>query len=201
MNVNMKADQGCEARFRSLMTRSRHEAWKHDRSKLQEFICKTCGAVSRTRTALEIHTRIHSGLKPHKCHMCGKGFAQTSTLSQHMARHRREKNHHCPQCDMSFTIKGDLTRHFNFKHTDQVAVRGAHPCPICKKQFGLNSSLKKHMATHDNKKSNPTKCILCDTKPFAGIQSLRRHLRNIHAKEKTSDASVSYTHLTLPTKA
>ena len=64
--------------------------------------------------------------------------------------------------------------------------RGQHECDVCEKHFTQSGSLKAHVRIHTNEK--PYECDVCE-KRFRHSQGLKYH------------KPVSYTHLTLPTKA
>lgn len=51
------------------------------------FLCDDCGKQCKTKKALEIHTRTHTGEKPHRCDICQRGFAQSSSLAYHRRVH------------------------------------------------------------------------------------------------------------------
>merc|ERR1712183_121630 len=53
--------------------------------------CDQCNKSFRQRTNLQIHKKIHLGLKPFKCKHCDKEFSQKSNMKVHeQRRHRKE---------------------------------------------------------------------------------------------------------------
>ena len=57
--------------------------------------------------------------------------------------------------------------------------RGQHECGVCKKVFGSQADLARHMRTHTNEK--PYECDVCE-KRFTQSSTLKRHMR-IHTNE------------------
>ena len=54
------------------------------------FPCTVCGRRFQFRCHLEVHMRIHLGLKPFQCSQCGSAFTQRNNLNVHMKRHLKQ---------------------------------------------------------------------------------------------------------------
>ena len=50
-------------------------------------ICPYCNKGWRTKSALEMHIRVHTGEEPFICPYCGKGHKQKGQLKVHITKH------------------------------------------------------------------------------------------------------------------
>jgi len=57
------------------------------------FSCPVCAKPFASASALEIHSRTHSGDRPFVCHVCSKAFTTKGNLKVHMSTHAWNK---CP---------------------------------------------------------------------------------------------------------
>ena len=97
----------------------------------------------------------------------------------------KRRPHVCSVCEKRFTTKQSLTIHMR-QHSGEEAL---YSCTECEKSFTSLSGLSEHKNVHSSK----YKCTECE-KSFTSLSGLSQH-KNVH-----SSKSVSYTHLTLPTK-
>ncbi|XP_029605017.1 Wilms tumor protein homolog isoform X3 [Salmo trutta] len=108
-------------------------------SKEKRFLCMFCNKGFSCLQKVEIHQRIHTGVKPYSCTQCHMRFAQASTLKRHQRVHTGVKPYSCTQCHMRFAQAGDLKRH-------QRVHTGERPfaCTHCGKRFSERRYLKIH---------------------------------------------------------
>eukprot|EP00063_Salmo_salar_P089912 XP_014064747.1 PREDICTED: oocyte zinc finger protein XlCOF8.4-like isoform X1 [Salmo salar] len=109
------------------------------KSKEKRFLCMFCNKGFRCPQKVEIHQRVHTGVKPFSCTQCHMCFAQACTLKRHQRVHTGEKPFSCTQCHMCFAQAGDLKRHQRV-HTGERPFACAH----CGKRFSEKSYLRLH---------------------------------------------------------
>ncbi|XP_064783268.1 gastrula zinc finger protein XlCGF48.2-like isoform X2 [Oncorhynchus masou masou] len=108
-------------------------------SKEKRFLCMFCNKGFRCPQKVDIHQRVHTGVKPFSCTQCHMCFAQACTLKRHQRVHTGEKPFSCTQCHMCFAQAGDLKRHQRV-HTGERPFACAH----CGKRFSEKSYLRLH---------------------------------------------------------
>ncbi|XP_042186472.1 gastrula zinc finger protein XlCGF48.2-like isoform X2 [Oncorhynchus tshawytscha] len=108
-------------------------------SKEKRFLCMFCNKGFRCPQKVDIHQRVHTGVKPFSCTQCHMRFAQACTLKRHQRVHTGEKPFSCTQCHMCFAQAGDLKRHQRV-HTGERPFACAH----CGKRFSEKSYLRLH---------------------------------------------------------
>ncbi|XP_064783364.1 zinc finger protein 589-like isoform X1 [Oncorhynchus masou masou] len=110
-----------------------------DNSKEKRFLCMFCNKGFSCLQKVEVHQRIHTGVKPFSCTQCHMCFTQAGTLKRHHRVHTGEKPFSCTQCHMRFAQAGDLKRH-------QRVHTGERPfaCMHCRKRFSERSCLRTH---------------------------------------------------------
>lgn len=76
----------CNVRFTSYEIKLEHmKTHKH-----KQLVCDICGVTYKSKTALDVHIGMHSGISPHECDVCGKKFTQKGALVRHMPLHTGE---------------------------------------------------------------------------------------------------------------
>jgi uncharacterized Zn-finger protein len=102
-----------------------------------------CDKAFRQKTHLDIHARVHTGIKPFICKepACGQRFSQLGNLKTHQRRHTGERPYHCDICGKTFAQHGNVRAH-------KVVHTAAKPytCKLdeCGKQFTQLGNLKSH---------------------------------------------------------
>uniref|UniRef100_A0AAZ3QZV3 C2H2-type domain-containing protein n=2 Tax=Oncorhynchus tshawytscha TaxID=74940 RepID=A0AAZ3QZV3_ONCTS len=142
-------------------------------SKEKRFLCMFCNKGFSCPQKVEIHQRVHTGVKPFSCTQCHMHFAKAGNLKRHHMVHTGEKPFSCSQCHMRFAQAGDLKRHQRV-HTGEKPFS----CTQCHMRFTQAGDLKRHQRVHMGER------------PFASTQcgkrfSERRYLR-IHQQKKHS---------------
>ncbi|XP_053641460.2 uncharacterized protein [Cherax quadricarinatus] len=116
------------------------------------FLCEMCGWSGKTKNALIIHTKFHSGellrcqfpkctyatakkshlkehmqhhsnSRPFACDVCNRTFITNSHLQRHLKLHLPEKPFKCPQCDYCSPRQDRLKIHVNKKHMEKEVAK------------------------------------------------------------------------------
>lgn len=140
------------------------------------FLCDDCGKSLKTKMALKLHQRIHTGEKPHVCNECGRAFAQASSLVYHKRVHTGEKPYVCTVCARRFTQPAHLKTHMK-THTGEKPYH----CSFCDKGFALKKNMIVHTRTHTGEK--PYACSVCDKK-FVDASSRKKHYKGHRVLEQ-----------------
>ncbi|XP_050409979.1 zinc finger protein 256-like [Patella vulgata] len=137
--------------------------------------CKVCNKVFTCNSALEIHSRGHTGEKPFKCEVCGKAFGRIDSLRKHHSIHTGEKPFKCETCGKCFRQSDGL-----MKHERQHSGEKPYKCNYCGKFFRNQSSILVHIRTHTGVKN-----YSCDTcgKSFSQSGHLTSHAKT-HSQDK-----------------
>ncbi|XP_045062244.1 tetraspanin-5 [Coregonus clupeaformis] len=80
-------------------------------SKEKRFFCMFCNKGFNCPQKVEIHQRVHVGVKPFSCTQCHMRFSQAWNLKIHQRVHTGEKPYSCSQCHMRFAQTCNLKRH------------------------------------------------------------------------------------------
>lgn len=108
---------------------------------------ETCGKQFTQYSSLQKHERIHRGERPYACGECGHAFTQISNLKRHERLHAGDKPHVCHVCSKPFSTLSNLRQHVQIHDAEQE--RAKFECPKCKKIYLYQSSLNKHLKSHD----------------------------------------------------
>lgn len=85
-------------------------------SRRKHFVCCVCHKTYATAQNLDVHMRIHTGVRPFGCEHCGKKFLQSAHLKSHLSIHTGERPHVCLICSRSFIVKYSLKLHMKKCH-------------------------------------------------------------------------------------
>ncbi|KAJ8000974.1 hypothetical protein DPEC_G00186010 [Dallia pectoralis] len=107
--------------------------------KERRFLCTFCGKPFSCPQKVEIHQRVHTGVKPFNCTQCHMRFAQAGNLKRHQRVHTGEKPFSCTQCDKRFSHQHQLKMHLKV-HTGERPFA----CSLCGRRFSERSYLRIH---------------------------------------------------------
>ena len=148
---------------------------------IKPFSCKHCDAsfvqVHEVREHIKIHESILEDTKIKNCDKEAKTNAHVNTVkkrklikthTKHVQKQKNEREKYVCSTEFETIIEKSDCRKRKFG------------CDICKKNFTLKKSLKKHISiVHEGQKS--FKCEFCDF-TFGVKTSLDRHLNSVHEK-------------------
>ena len=86
----------------------------------------------------------------------------------------------CEDCNSTFLEKKNYNKHMRNVHSEKKLE-----CQHCEYKTNDNSSLKRHIITHEAKEEPPAKKIQCDqcSKTFSDKFILNKHVKNVHGEE------------------
>ncbi|XP_059047563.1 zinc finger protein 37-like isoform X2 [Achroia grisella] len=128
-----------------------------------------------------------------KCEECVEIYSNKKCLNHHMKKHEKFAGEFlCTICNQRFLLQAELENHrlmhYRTKKLYQLHRRNNHKtrktCPICKKELGPNTDMKKHMLIHT---SVTFECNICNKK-YRSESGIRLHRRTAHCEQKMEGA-------------
>ena len=108
-----------------------------------KFECVKCGKSFKTHQNLQVHDRIHLGIRPFRCDVCDRRFYQSSHLSTHKLKHSGLKRFSCTFCPLKFYTRSNLRSHER-THTGEKPYK----CKHCGMAFTHKASVSSHIWWH-----------------------------------------------------
>ncbi|CAG2104386.1 unnamed protein product [Medioppia subpectinata] len=165
---------GCDYR-----TKSSNVFFKHKRRHTLPFACHLCDRRFATPKPLEVHVRLHSGLKEHVCPHCSKAYGPRKSLMAHMQRSHSDSVYVCEvdDCGKQFASEPQLRQHRLRVH-DTTYVRPVACIWVgCDRRFETNSQMEDHLNKHTGERFH--KCQQCGHS-FTTKADLYSHVSNQH---------------------
>ena len=142
----------------------------------RDFICDSCGKAFVNERGLQLHTKIHEGIR-HICEICAASFAGKEALRKHsfQVHSGLGKKYPCKRCSEVFYTKPDLHQHNLAKHMN---------CKYCSRVFeGPNAP--KNLREHTRLVHEGVRNHMCSTcgKAFQSKNDMTRHVDSVHLKK------------------
>ncbi|XP_075033159.1 P43 5S RNA-binding protein-like [Mixophyes fleayi] len=165
---------GCRAAFVVMKALKRHQKYKHGRTAPLKCSVPGCPKTFQKKRALKRHMTEHIGEPQHVCDHAGCEWKSYSGASL-VAHRRHHAGYRCPYqgCQITSPTWTALQKH-----------RKKHPldlqCIKCKKPFRTQSTLRRHKATHIDRRI----IYICPRedckKTFTTVFNLTHHIRKNH---------------------
>ncbi|VEN59814.1 unnamed protein product [Callosobruchus maculatus] len=131
----------CNKVFSKVETLEKHYKQRHLNTAPHEkkHLCDTCGKGFSQKNKLQIHYRVHTGVKPYSCSYCEKSFTKKDYLVMHERVHSGEKPYRCRFCGKCFSQGAPLRIHLR-THTGERP----YVCLFCSTGFTSKGALNMH---------------------------------------------------------
>lgn len=163
---------GCAKTFDCKLKRGQHHD-SHEMGRAHPCTWADCNYAGKRRQHLNVHMRVHTGVKPFECTAagCAKVFTQNGTLRKHLTQAHGMHPPKCAHCPKTFwsttamkkhvalhvplacTISGctfTTTAWYRMNQHKRVHTRpfACNVLPTCLKAFATKSQLRLHIAAH-----------------------------------------------------
>jgi len=108
--------------------------------------CDICHQSFNTKTAFRHHLNIHEG--KFECEECGKCFGSPRNLDIHKKVHSGVKDFQCSVCVKAYSSIRSLQMHLEIKHNVRQEKTTTFRCDKCDKPYTNIKSLERHMKKH-----------------------------------------------------
>ena len=151
----------------------------------KRFKCVICSKMFHYNYQMNLHYRVHTGVRPFSCTHCEKTFTQKHALKTHMTiKHSKQTPHECSACGKQFSGKHSLTKHIKTctisTNLSSNSSEILHNCLICNKALTKKDVPTHPLTAHSGKK--PFSCTHCK-KPFIYENALKTHMTMNHSVE------------------
>ena len=104
---------------------------------------------------------------PNECVLCRRVLSSKSALQMHYRVHTGERPFKCKICERTFTAKGNLKTHMGV-HRSKPPMRLFPQCLVCHRKFADSVLLQQHMETHTEEKNkmNSEQIIRAEVRDF-----------------------------------
>lgn len=122
--------QFCECTYKSLQNYTAHMVLHASLD--NSYRCSKCERAFVCAEELNLHMRVHDGLKPYKCKVCDQQYSFAKSLEYHLQSHGGVKLFQCHHCGMSFLHLHDMNEHLSDHkmgrvELNQIANRATEP--------------------------------------------------------------------------
>ncbi|CAG2171959.1 unnamed protein product [Oppiella nova] len=165
---------GCDYR-----TKSSNVFFKHKRRHTLPFVCHLCDRRFATPKPLEVHIRLHSGVKEHVCPHCSKAYGPRKSLMAHIQRSHSQHVFVCEydDCDKQFASEAQLRQHRLRVHDSSYVRPVACIWVGCERRFDTNAQMEDHLNKHTGERFH--ECRHCGHS-FTTKADLYSHVSNQH---------------------